>query len=223
MRGSARTRGEKSPPRLEPRPEFSQGGPRPGEHTVLISHRSAKCKINYVVGRCPVHSEFQRDTVVASQTPEPLEFVARRAVLVAPTMAGFTWLEPSNTLPPGQGGDAWCVRDSMCELFGWPVGGWEWRAFIQGPGPGDVQRLEDHLGLVHVVHHSSDDMAWFERNRAHPGIIAWNLLSDRWTHFDFARDLRAPAQLPVQYLVRRPSLAGYLVDVRQAPHAPVVP
>ena len=154
---------------------------------------------------------------MASQTPEPLETVARRAMLVAPTMTGFAWLEHSNPLPPGQAGDAWCVRDSICELFGWPMGGWEWRAFIQGPGPEDVQRLEEHLGLVHVDPRLPDDMAWFQRNRAHPGIVAWNLYSDHWTHFIFARDLETIPNLPAQYLVRRPALAGFLVDVRQPP------
>ena len=154
---------------------------------------------------------------MANQVPEPLDTVAERAILLVPTMAGFTWWDGPGSLPSGQHGDAWCVRDSLCELFGWPVGGSDWKAFIEGPHPDDMQRLEEHLGLVPVDPRLPDDVAWFEHNRAHPGIVAWNLHSHGWTHFCYARDLRVPPPLQVQYRFLRPALAGFLVDVRQSP------
>jgi hypothetical protein len=147
--------------------------------------------------------------------PEPLELIAGRVLSVAPTMAGFIWNHPAGRLPPGMPGDGWCVRDAMCALFGWPAGSAEWRAFVEGPHPEDMSRLEAHLGLVHVDTDLPADVTWFYTNNSHPGLLILNIDAFRRGHVIYSSDLRQFTGIPQPYRALGATLRGFLVDVRQ--------
>ena len=88
-----------------------------------------------------------------------------------PSMDGFRWF---TTAPaPRRAGNGWCVRDALCELYGWAPGSKNWRTFVvEYPEGKDIERLVQHLGLV-----------WLDRQKVgedstlqdHPGVAFYDL------------------------------------------------
>ncbi len=136
---------------------------------------------------------------------------------IHPTMHGFVWRHPGGRHPVGLPGDSWCVRDSICQLFHWSPGSWEWQQFRELPHPEDLSYLEQHLGLIHVSSSEPAEMEWFARNNAHPGVVIWRLNTPGGVvgHATYAEDLRRVSKLPAAYDAFQPVADGYLVDVRQ--------
>ena len=140
-------------------------------------------------------------------------------------MAGFVWT-PRPELPDPPTGDLWCLRDSICALFGWPEGSDERKTFIKAPHPNDVQPLFEHLGLVirdvGIELHVRDLAGLLN----HPGILMFQFayipighavyLGDlrelAWHHATGYRQLLAPG-----HLAAGPELFWVVVDSRQPP------
>ena len=137
-----------------------------------------------------------------------------------PTMMGFTWTGPASPSSNPALGDNWCMRDALCKLFGWPVGSKEWHAFIEGPGPADMDRLLDHLGLK--WYDPEYDPHWSELAELldHPGIILYKSRQLRVEHALYEPHLRHIRGLPPIYWNHAPDweLFQYIPDVRQEPH-----
>ena len=63
---------------------------------------------------------------------------------VTPAMARFEWSPAPGFVPTQAGEDGWCIRDAICQLFGWRPGLEEWLRFIEGPGrtrPGSPSKV----------------------------------------------------------------------------------
>ncbi len=89
-------------------------------------------------------------------------------------MAGFTWSPPAPQLRLVPG-DGWCVRDALCQLFGWPIDSEEGLRFVENPEGADLYRLIEHLGLewydpAHQPH--EEELA---TRLDHPGIVLYGL------------------------------------------------
>lgn len=148
---------------------------------------------------------------------DDLEHDAAVAKTIHPTMQGFVWSHLGGGHPAGLTGDSWCVRDSICQLFHWAPGSWEWQQFRELPHEEDLAYLEQHLGLIQIFSSEPAEMEWFERNNGHPGVVIWRLTSASGVvgHATYADDLRRVSRLPAQYDFFQPVADGYLVDVRQ--------
>jgi len=154
-------------------------------------------------------------------------------------MDGFDWSPAPPFVPPEPGEDGWCVRDAICELLRWVRGSAEWSRFIQGPRGRDVPRLASHLGLTNFEF--PGDWNEFIKRMAHPGVAVFDFPAYEKSHAVYVHDVRwlahhwprpgrppaSPHQRPLrwfgwplgpQHVVRRPELAGVLVDERQPPH-----
>lgn len=85
-------------------------------------------------------------------------------------MSGFEWKftnTPWSEMGFPEDSNGWCVRNSICQLFGWEVGSRNWLAFRENVDSRDMERLLEHLHLPTFV--SSDDPA-FIANCDHPGF-----------------------------------------------------
>jgi hypothetical protein len=124
---------------------------------------------------------------------------------------------PANRLPAR---DLYCLRDAICELFGWPPGSDEWNAFIEAPDPADMLPLFEHLGLesydpLHAPHRAELETLW-----DHPGIATFEFHSVRAGHAVFVGHLRSLLyQWPLhpEYAKYGPEIVRVVVDRRQPP------
>ena len=89
---------------------------------------------------------------------------------VKPTMVGFEWSETPPYVPTVPGDNGWCVRDAVCQLFGWPPGSENWSAFMEGVQGEDTPRLAEHLGLA--CFQIPQDWNELIQRLAHPGVVA---------------------------------------------------
>ena len=166
---------------------------------------------------------------------------------VKPTMAGFKWSETEPFVSPVEGANGWCVRDAVCQFFGWERDSEEWNRFIEGPQGEDVPRLAEHLGLtVFVVDAAAPDQ-WNQliTRLAHPGIAMFDFDGDEMSHWVYVHDVTwlthhwpeidgQPAKpgsrwlksygwpLGPEHMERGPVLRAVLLDEDQPPH-PYVP
>jgi hypothetical protein len=133
------------------------------------------------------------------------------------TMEGFVWTpRPEPHPPPGE--DWWCIRDAFCALMKWPRGSEDWNRFIEGPAPGDMERLTEWLGLEwYDPEHPAHRPILLER-LDHPGIAVWALHGSRMAHVIYQPTLRRGAVLPPQFWPYQPELYRFLVDTRQPAH-----
>ncbi len=133
-------------------------------------------------------------------------------------MVGFEWSTYGMGPPAGLGGDGWCVRDALSDLFGWPVGDSEWLSFIEAPEPADMDRLVDHLGLEWYDPDYADHVSRLTERVDHPGISCWKLHALQMGHVIYQPHLRYERPLLQQYWPYKPERYRILVDVRQDPH-----
>lgn len=135
-----------------------------------------------------------------------------------PTMKGFRWLLPGAPSSPSSGIDDWCLRNSLCRLFSWPVGSDEWAGFIEGPHPDDAARLEEYLGLIRVDPMIPQHFSWLLRNLEHPGISNYNFPEQSASHCQYEPSIARYRGLPPQYAGVNAELIGFTIDLRQATH-----
>ena len=157
---------------------------------------------------------------------------------MAPTMAGFRWsprIRPPDAVP---GSSGWCVRDSYCQLLGWPPGPVEWSRFIEYPDPDDLLPLASHLGVT--VFDVGIPPHWNELTGKldHPGIAIFDFpsiarghavhvhhvhaLLHHWPRFGGFPRTDLPASgwpLGPGHLRHHPKLAWVIVDERQSVRA----
>lgn len=158
-----------------------------------------------------------------------------------PTMAGFDWSPVPPFVPKVPGENGWCVRDAICELFGWEPGSENWSLFIEAPDPMDTPRLAERLGLTLFSIVPQD---WNEliTRLEHPGIaifvfdegelshtvyvhdVAW--LMHHWPKVDGQPATREDRQLRwygwplgMQYMKHGPVLGAVLINEHEPPHA----
>lgn len=136
---------------------------------------------------------------------------------MTPTMAGFTWSASDASALEQLPGNLWCVRDAFSALLGWPPGSPDWKAFIQAPAPGDMDRLIEHLGLEWFDPEYPPHAEQLALRLDHPGIYCWNLHAVPIAHVIYEPHLRCPNGLPAQYAGLQPELFRVIVDVRQPP------
>jgi hypothetical protein len=130
-------------------------------------------------------------------------------------MAGFVWTTAGSSLPPGAPGDGWCVRDSVCGLFGWLSSSPEWLSFIECPQPDEVDRLVLHLGLVRVNPTIPHHFAWLVGNLRLPCISVYNFHSRQRSHFQHESSIGGYRGLPVVYRsLGDAELVEFLIDGR---------
>jgi hypothetical protein len=136
-----------------------------------------------------------------------------------PTMVGFAWserdIDPAIRQLPG---DLWCMRDAFSELMGWTPGTDEWLRFIEAPGPGDLDRLVDHLGLLWYDPEHGPHREPLADLLGHPGISVYAFHTMRMSHVLYQPHLRHLRPLPVQYTGIPAELFRIIVDNRQAPN-----
>jgi adenylate kinase family enzyme len=131
------------------------------------------------------------------------------------TMEGFVWTSrPEPHPPPGE--DWWCIRDAFCALMKWSAGSEEWNRFIEGPAPGDMERLTEWLGLEWYDPEHPAHRPILQERLDHPGIAVWALHGSRMAHVIYQPTLRRHAVLPPQFWSYQPELYRFLVDTRQA-------
>lgn len=106
-------------------------------------------------------------------------------------MEGFEWAPAPPVVVPTPGGDGWCVRDAVCEMFGWQPGSAEWGRFVESPSGADVPRPCAHLGLELFV--VSVPVQWNEliTKLDHPGIAIFAFPSVRISHAVYVHHVHA--------------------------------
>ena len=158
----------------------------------------------------------------------------------APTMAGFEWSPTPGFVPMGPGEDGWCMRDAICQLFGWRPGSEEWLRFIEAPVGKDTPLLAEYLGLA--CFQVPQDWSELISRLAHPGAAIFDLHADQKSHVVYVHDLRwllhhwptidgrpaRPEDRPLwcygwplgrEHMIRGPVFGAVLVDERQPPRA----
>jgi hypothetical protein len=158
----------------------------------------------------------------------------------APTMVGFEWSETEAFVPTVPGENGWCVRDAICQLFGWSSDSDEWKKFIEGPQGKDTDRLADHLGLTLFRVDVPQDFNQLITRLDHPGIAIFVFDEAEMSHVVYVPDLAwlthhwpsidgQPAKgedrelrwygwpLGPQHMARGPVLGAVLVDERLPP------
>lgn len=103
-------------------------------------------------------------------------------------MLGFAW-SPRPELRDPPVGDLWCVRTSICAMFGCPAQSDNWNAFIKAPHP-DLLPLFDHLGLLVCdvgIESRRQELAGLLAN---PGILMFQFARIPIGHAVFLDDLR---------------------------------
>lgn len=108
-------------------------------------------------------------------------------------MTGFEW-SPTGSAPvqlPEPGSDGWCVRDAVCELFGWPPGSEEWYRFIEFPNGRDIERMCTHLGLEMFT--VTDPVEWNKliKKLDHPGLASFVFPSVGAAHIVYVHHIHA--------------------------------
>ena len=139
--------------------------------------------------------------------------------LAAPTMLGFIWTEkyidPAMRNIPG---DLWCVRDSYSALMGWPIGSENWGRFVESPTPEDMERLDEHLGLVVIdpifAEHRKELLALLD----HPGVAGYDFHGKKTGHAQYQPHLRHFQRLPEEYNLFDPN--SELMRIVVNPHRP---
>jgi hypothetical protein len=133
-------------------------------------------------------------------------------------MAGFVWtprqISPEHRRVPG---DLWCLRDAFCELFGWPEGSDDWRAFIEAPQADDVPRLIEFLGLKEYDPEYPLDARFLSALLDHPGIAFYEIPSLNIGHCIFEPHLRYMRGLDAAYRAYQPELFRVVPDSNQPP------
>ena len=133
-----------------------------------------------------------------------------------PSMDGFQWLTVAWS--PGLPGNGWCLRNAICELFDWPTGSRNWRAFtVEYPVGEDVERLVQHLGLVWL---DCQKVAADPTLQDHPGVAFYDLDLYEIGHCLFQPHARFLKPLPPFLQAAHPRLTGVAVDITQAPRRP---
>jgi hypothetical protein len=153
-------------------------------------------------------------------------------------MAGFEWPETPPYVPTVPGENGWCVRDALCQLFGWEDGSEEWRRFIEAPEGPDTPRLAEHLGLTVLL--VPPDWTELDRRAAHPGVALFDFPNYKMSHVVYVPDVQwllrywpTPDGLPngtpprntgwplgPEHMARRPVLRAVLIDEEQPPREP---
>jgi hypothetical protein len=108
------------------------------------------------------------------------------------TMDGFRRSSPAGPPPdPVSGSEGWCVRDSYCQLLGWPRGSPEWHRFVEYPNPDDMLPLARHLGVtvfdVGIPEHWNKLIDELD----HPGIATFELPGTGMGHAVYVHHVRA--------------------------------
>ena len=157
------------------------------------------------------------------------------------TMAGFEW-SATEAYVSHDGGDGWCLRDAICQLFGWEPSSEEYSRFIEAPTGPDTTRLAEYLGLTAFNIDNPEDWNQLIQRYAHPGLAVFVFPEYDRSHTIYVPDVQwllhhwpkndgAPAEpedhplwsygwpLGAEYMERGPELAAVFVDERQAPHA----
>lgn len=157
----------------------------------------------------------------------------------SPAMAGFEWSPTTPYLATEEGEDGWCMRDAVCQLFGWRPGSENWRRFIEGPQGKDAPRLAEHVGLTEFQ--VPQDWNELIRRLAHPGVAVFDFHAYQKSHVVYVHDLRRllhhwpacdgrparPEDRPLwcygwplgrEHMMRGPVLGAALIDERQPPH-----
>ena len=98
----------------------------------------------------------------------------------------------------------------------WSPGSEEWNRFIEGPAPGDMERLTEWLGLEWYDPEHPAHRPILQERLDHPGIAVWALHGSRMAHVIYQPTLRRHAVLPPQFWSYEPELYRFLVDTRQA-------
>lgn len=157
-----------------------------------------------------------------------------------PTMAEFEWSPAPVYIPAGAGEDGWCMRDSVCQLFGWEPGSENWSRFVEGPNGIDTPRLAEHVGLACLE--ILEDWNTLITRLDHPGVAIFDFYAYQKSHAIYVEDLRwllhhwptvdgvaaGPGDrrlfslgwpLSLQHVVRGPVLGAVLIDERQPARA----
>jgi hypothetical protein len=157
-------------------------------------------------------------------------------------MAGFEWSPAPRFVSAEPGEDGWCMRDAICQLFGWKPGSEEWLRFIEGPQGTDTPRLAEHLRLTLFSIDVPQDFNELIRLLDHPGVAVFVFYDFKMSHVVFVPDLRwllhhwptieglpaRPADRPLwsygwplgpEHMSRRPVLGAVLVDEREPPRS----
>lgn len=161
----------------------------------------------------------------------------------APTMVGFEWSPTLGFVPMAAGENGWCMRDAICQLFGWDLDSEERSRFIEGPAGKDTPRLAEHLGLTEFQ--IPQDWNELIRHLAHPGVAIFDFHAYQVSHVVYVHDLRwllhhwpavdgLPANsvdrplwaygwpLGPEHMARGPVLGAMLIDEREPPRASVL-
>jgi len=152
-------------------------------------------------------------------------------------MAGFEWSETPPYVPTVSGDNGWCVRDAVCQLFGWPPGSENWSAFIEGPQGEDTTRLADHLGLTLFDLTAPGAYDELSHRAAHPGVALFGFDEVDISHVVCVPDVRwllrywpTPDGRPnrktalstgwplgPQHMAHGPVLFALIIDERESP------
>jgi hypothetical protein len=155
-----------------------------------------------------------------------------------PTMAGFDWSGASVDVPMEAGEDGWCLRDAICQLFGWNISSENRSLFVRWPKGTDDIRLTMYLGLtVFEVSHEHWDV--LVSRAAHPGVARFIFPAYGKAHTVYVPDVRLllrwwptpdgrPSSQPSrrtgwplgpEHMKRGPLLGAVLIDEREPPRA----
>ena len=158
---------------------------------------------------------------------------------VKPTMVGFEWSPTLRYVSTEPGEDGWCMRDAVCQLFGWPPGSENWSAFIEGVRGEDTPRLAEHLGLA--CFQIPQDWNELIQRLDHPGAAIFDFHVYQKSHVVYFAHLRwllhhwsandglpaRPGDRPLWrfgcppgrvHMIRGPVLGVVLIHERQPPH-----
>jgi hypothetical protein len=162
---------------------------------------------------------------------------SRVALGDGPTMEGFEWAPAELYVPTADDEDGWCVRDVLCQLFGWECDSDQWSRFVvEGIAWPETVRVAEHLGLT-VFEFPADWNKLIDRS-AHPGVGVFIFPTYKLSHVAYVPDVQwllhhwptpvgppaTPETRPLvwcgwplgeQHVSRGPLLAAELVDERE--------
>ena len=161
------------------------------------------------------------------------------AIAGTPSVQGFEWSPTPGLVPAVPGENGWCMRDAVCQLFGWRPGSEEWLRFIEAPTGRDLIRLAMHLGLT--VFEVGAPGSWDELSHraAHPGVAMFFFPGTWRAHTAYVPDAqwllrywpapdgrpnRQPPRdtgwpLDKRYMDRSPVLFAVFIDERRPPRS----
>ena len=142
----------------------------------------------------------------------------------------------SPTLPPG--GEGFCVRDTLWQLFQWPASGPDWERFPEWAE--EFDSLIDYLGLSTYQLTGDQGVMDIVSTKRHPGLAVFEFPDEKKAHVVYVHsveyiprywdrrgcptgDLRTQGQmygwpLPNQYWGRRVRFPCIIVDENQPAH-----